>query len=363
MVQHTNRPHIVFYDTRTDAANLQSLSFYLNGFMENQDRLGYTFEIKRAIPNLLNLTNAQRQSLAIGFFRYALNGEQLYFCIDRTDSNYSIHPPDLAMFSAVDIVFKGNYHAENIRSKIADNTIHKKIIPISHSFPVALTQANRYAFNTLPLQADWSIKRAKNRLKYLIQPSQPKLDAFCSQRYLPRDMDVFFVMRHYDQDHHSEVARFRAEIMFGLKALQKRNIETGLVSRSALPAKWKDLHFPMLDMSDYLSRLTRAKVTIYIRGPHDCISSKFGQYLALGKPIVGQTLKNCRKELMANPYFDQQFVHHTPEGIVAAVHALLNDAERMEVWGKSNANVFDRTLNPLSAVGYMLREINKRLGA
>ncbi len=361
MVQHADRPHIVFYDTRTDAANLQSLSFYLNGFMENQDRLGYTFEIKRSIPNLLCLTKAQSQSLAIGFFRYALNRKQLFFCIDRTDSNYSIHAPDLAKFSAVDIVFKGNYHAENIRSKISDNTIREKILPVSHSFPIALTQANRYAFNTLPVQPDWSIKKAKNRLRYLIQPTQPILDAFCNQRYLPRDLDVFFVMVHYDQDHHSEAARFRAEIMLGLKALKGRNIETGLVSRSALPAKWRDLHSPKLDMSDYFSRLTRAKVTIYVRGPHDCISSKFSQYLALGKPIVGQTLKNCRKELMTNPYFDQQFVYHAPECIVMAVDALLNDAEKMEVWGKSNANVFDRTLKPRAAVDYMLKEISKRM--
>ncbi len=361
MTRLGDRPQITFYDTRTDAANLKSLSFYLNGFMENQDALRYTFQIQRAIPETLGLTKAQSKSLAIGFFRYASNGEQLFFCIDRTDSNYSISPPDLAALSAVDIVFKANYHPENIHSKISDHSVRDRLVPVSHSFPIALTQANRYVFNTLPAQTDWSIKNARNRLRYLIRPTEPNLDVFCRQRHVPSDLDVFFVAAYYHQAHHAEVSRFRAEVMLGLKTLRGRKIETGLVSDSALPSQWSALHVSRFDISDYFSRLQRSKVAIYVRGPHDGISSKFGELLALGKPIVGQALANCRKELMSNPYFDQQFAHRTPESIVAAVDALLNDADTMEAWGNSNAIVFDRSLRPRAAVDHMLGEITARL--
>ena len=361
MARPGDRPQITFYDTRPDAANLKSLSFYLNGFAENQNRLGYTFEIEHAIPNTLGLTKAQSESLAIGFFRYASNAEQLFFCIDRADSNYSIIEPDLAMLAAVDIVFKANYHPENIRSKISDDSIRERLVPISHSFPIALTHTNRFAFKISPTRPDWSIKNARNRLRYLIRPTEPNLDVFCGQRDLPDELDVFFISAYYHQAHHAETSRFRAEVVRGLRALRGRKIEAGLVSDSALPSEWSDLRAPRLDISDYFSKLQRSKVAIYVRGPHDGISSKFGQLLALGKPIVGQTLENCRRELMSNPYFDQQFIHRTPESIVAATDALLNDAETMEAWGKSNAMVFDRTLKPRAAVDQMLSEITKRL--
>ncbi len=355
-------PEITFYDTRADAANLKSLSFYLNGFMENQDELRYKFAIKHAIPETLGLTKVQRESLAMGFFRYASNDQQLFFCIDRSDSNYSISAPDLEILSAVDIVFKANHHPQHIRSKISDNSIRDRLVPISHSFPIALSRANRYAFNAvLPTRTDWSIKKVRNRLRYLIRPTEPNLDVFCRKRRLPNDTDVFFVAAYYHQSHHAEVSRFRAEVMLGLKALRGRKIETGLVSDSALPSRWSELHVPRIDISDYFSRLQRSKVAIYVRGPHDGISSKFGQLLALGKPIVGQTLENCRNELMCNPYFGQQFAHHNPESLVAAVDDLLNDAEKMEAWGTSNAAVFDRSLTPRAAVDQMLLEITERL--
>jgi hypothetical protein len=331
--------------------------------MENQDRLGYSFEVARAMPETLGLTAAQRESLASGFFRYVANGEQLFFCIDRADSNYSISAPDLTTLAAVDIVFKANYHPENICSKIADDSLRARLIPISHSFPIALTRPDRYALNTLPTRTDWSLEKARSRLRYLMRPSEPNLEEFCKRRHVSGDLDVFFVAAYYPQAHHADTSRFRAEIVRGLKALRGRKIETGLVSDAALPPQWSDLQVPRLDISDYFSKLQRSKVAIYVRGPHDCISSKFGQLLALGKPIVGQALENCRRELMPNPYFDQQFVHRTPEGIVAAVDALLNDVEAMEAWGKSNARVFDRTLKPRAAVDHMLSEIAKRLPA
>jgi hypothetical protein len=363
MTRHGGRPRISFYDTRVDAANLKSLSFYLNGFMENQDRLGYTFEIERSVPTGLGLTRAQSQTLAVGYFRYALNGEELYFCIDRHDNNFAVIAPDLAALSAVDIVFKANYHAEHIRSMIADEPTRDKFVPVSHSFPIAIAHAGRYAFAALPARIDWSIERARNRVRYLTWPKEPELDRLCNERHFPSDLDVFFVMAYYAQDRHSQASRFRAEIMLGLKSLRGRKIETGLVTDAALPARWKDLRFPRLAASDYFSRLRRARVAIYVRGPHDGISSKFGQYLALGKPIIGQPLENCREDLMSLPYFDEQFVHETPESIVAGVDDLLNDTERLEVWGKSNAAVFDRTLKPRAAVDHMLGEIRRRLDA
>ncbi len=363
MTLHHDRPRISFYDTCTDAANLKSLSFYLNGFMENQDRLGYSFEIKHSMPNVLGLSRAQSESFAVGFFQYALNDQEVYFCIDRHDSNYSVFAPDLTMLSGVDIVFKANYNADHIRSMIPDESIRDKFVPVSHSFPVALTQAGRYAFNTLPARSGWSTGKARNRLRYLVLPKEPDIDEFCKQRHLPRDLDVFFVMAYYAQDHHSEASRIRGEIMLGLKSLRGRNIETGLVTDGALPARWEGLRFPRLAASDYFSRLRRSKVAIYVRGPHDGISTKFAQYLALGRPVVGQLLANCREELMSNPYFDQQFIHETPEAVVAGVDALLSDADKMEAWGESNANVFDRSLTPRAAVDRMLSEISARLDA
>jgi hypothetical protein len=162
------------------------------------------------------------------------------------------------------------------------------------------------------------------------------------------------VMLYYDQSHHREQSRFRTQVMRALAERRHLKTSVGFVSRNPLPRDAADLKHPRLDMWTYLEQLARSKVAIYVRGPHDGISSKFGQLMALGKPIVGQSLANNRERLYGFPSIERQFAFDEPEALVARVDDLLQQPEELDRLARSNATIFDRYLNPKAIVTELL---------
>jgi hypothetical protein len=131
----------------------------------------------------------------------------------------------------------------------------------------------------------------------------------------------------------------------------------GFVSNKVLPENVTDLQRARLGMKEYLTQLARSKVAIYVRGPHDGISSKFGQYMAMAKPIVGQTLANNRERLYNFPNFNRQFGYDDPEQIAKRVIELLERPDEMNQLARSNATTYDRYLHPENVVSEILEHL------
>ena len=107
-----------------------------------------------------------------------------------------------------------------------------------------------------------------------------------------KDLDIFFVVTFYNQEKHSAYNEFRYQIMKEIR--EDRNIRSvvGVVSHEKLPSKYAEFQVEPYSLREYLSRIAKARVAIYVRGLHDCLSFKFGQLLSLGMPIVGQRIRN-----------------------------------------------------------------------
>ena len=125
-----------------------------------------------------------------------------------------------------------------------------------------------------------------------------------------------------------------------------------------VPGKYAEYQLKPFSLKNYLGCLARSKTAIYVRGLHNCLSFKFGQLLSLGMPIVGQTIKNNRDNIMSNKYFNEQFAYNNPKEIAQEIAKLLINPVKQKELSISNANIFDAKFSPRVIVSDILRQIN-----
>ena len=130
-----------------------------------------------------------------------------------------------------------------------------------------------------------------------------------------------------------------------------------MFSAEKLPPPYKDYQVERSSRVVYLRNLARSRVLIYVRGPHDSLSFKFGEMMALGRPIVGQKLRHNRDTLYRHPYFDEQFAYEDPQEIVDKVVELLANPAKMEAIARSNEEVFESTLTPAAGIANILNAL------
>ncbi len=337
--------------TYYDLDRIDRTSFYLTGFLRNQKKYGYKFVVKRSAPSFLQAPSVAGEWLkflfAVGLFACRLGGEEFYFCIDRSDhsTNKMNEGFLLPLLRKVKYYFKVNYNREAIDADPSLLEFRNKIIPIAPSFPIRMPSVLPFLPRVIPSrEMSWTVKKAKERLRHLTQI--PSLEDYRRWRQIKPDIDVFFVLYHYWQPHHSELSEFRYRIMRELNKRRDINAVIGFVSDGKLPEKYASLRHEPYGTRDYLLRLARSKVAIYVRGPHDGISSKFGQLLALGKPIIGQSIRNNKELLYGNEHFDKQFIYDDPREIVEQVDGLLQQPGNLALLADSNARTFDTQLAP-----------------
>jgi hypothetical protein len=334
---------IIFYDF--DNVEIFRISNYINGFFLNQKKYSYRFSVKRSTPPILknNSTKGEwRRFLnAIGIFEVRQRGKNFFFCIDRRDhsTNYMNEGYQLPLIRKVKYYFKKNYNKEAIYNDPDLYSFRKKIYPAGPSFPIKINNIlpflPRTIFNKLAL---------KDRLRLIYKI--PHLEAFRRMRQIKPDLDIFFVMRYYLDPIQREQNEFRYEIMREFENCNFKNIVIGFVNERKLPSKFERLHKKPYKMTEYLHNLARSKVCIYTRGPHNGISSKFGQFLALGKPIVGESIFNNKEQLYREKYFDEQFAYDSPKEIAQHVKMLLTSRDKLTQLGNANAQTFDTRFTP-----------------
>lgn len=339
---------ITFYDL----ASLDYSSFFLTGFLQNRKDFGYKLVISRKIPSGLHGVSMDNEWAKILFsiclFKVELSNREFYFCIDTRDSckagkneGLGYHMP---MLMKVAYYFKVNYRDDAIQSDSNLKAHASKIIPIGPFFPVKLPFLLRF----LP-----RIKQLKN---LLILPS---LEEIRSLRNVEKDLDIFFVVRFWSGNRHYDDNELRYQIMKEIKNFQSVVSIVGFVADAdgELPKGFAEFRCKRYSLSDYLRNLARAKVALYVRGLHECLSFKLGQFLALGMPIMGQTISNNKKLLYSNEQFASQFAFDDPKQIVQEAVKLLSEPERMRILACANARTFDEKFTPQAVTAGMLKLI------
>ena len=348
---------IVYYD----CGEITAISFYINGFLSNQKRLNYKFIIKRDKPNFLK--QAPRDGewskfvLRLGFFEFKHGDNSFFFCIDRSDhsSNYMNEGYIIPVLEEVKYYFKTNYNANSIDNDILIKKFKDKIIPIGPSFPLHIDNMIKFMPRIIPgSNNNWTFKESKERLNLMFR--NPRLNYLRRLRNTESDLNVFFVMPYYPM--HKVLNEFRFEVMKALQATVKTRVIVGFAPTQKLPDNHQYFVQPAVyEMRDYFRHLARSKVAIYVRGPHDGISSKLGQLLAMGKPIIGQTISNNKELYYQNPFFKEQFAYDDPEEIAGNVNELLKNPEKAALYAKANANTFDTKFSPEITVSNFIERL------
>ena len=347
---------IIYYD----CGEITAISFYINGFLSNQQRFNYKFIIKRDKPDFLKQVPRNVEwgkfVLRLGFFEFKHGNTSFFFCIDRSDhsSNYMNEGYIIPVLETVRYYFKTNYNANAIDSDILIKKFKDKIIPIGPSFPLHIDNMIKFMPRIIPgSNNNWTFKESKERLNLMFR--NPRLNYLRRLRNTQTDLSVFFVMPFYPM--HKILNEFRFEVMKALQATVKTKVIVGFAPTQKLPDNHHYFVQPVYEMRDYFRHLARSKVAIYVRGPHDGISSKLGQLLALGKPIIGQTISNNKELYYQNPFFKEQFAYDDPEEIAGNVHELLKNPEKAALYANANANTFDTKFSPEITVSRFIERL------
>ena len=347
---------IIYYD----CGEVTAISFYINGFLSNQRIYNYRFLIKRDKPFFFKLPSQTGEwdkfVFRLGLFEFKNGTNDFFFCIDRSDhsSNYMNEGFIIPILEIVKYYFKTNYNAGAIDNDPGIMKFKEKIIPIGPSFPLHIDNMIRFMPRIIPgKNNNWTFKESKERLNLMFR--NPKLSYLKHLRKTDTDLNVFFVMPYYPT--HKKLNEFRFEIMKALQKIVKTDLIVGFAPTQKLPGNHEYFVQPVYEMRDYFRHLARSKVAIYVRGPHDGISSKLGQLLALGKPIIGQTIQNNKELYYQNQLFKEQFAYDDPEEIAWHVQELLQDPEKALSFAEANAKTFDTKFSPEITVSKIIERI------
>lgn len=352
---------IIYYDF----ADIRYSSFFLNGLFENQRQFGYKMAISKSPPKMLkadNMVEKQWRQLlfSICLFNVKLGSDEFSFCIDtrdgcRTGQNYGMgyHIP---LLEKVRYYFKINYNDMEINNDPLLRRWREKIIAAYPFFPVKTQDMIRFLPRPVPSAVmAWNLKDARFRLRVI--KNLLSLNQITQLRNVNRDIDIFFVVGYYNNPAHREHIEFRYQVIKEIRKYPKLVSVTGFAFDGTIPTKFSPFRCGRYTLPNYLTNLARAKVAIYVRGLHNCLSFKLGQFLALGKPIVGQKIINNEKLLYTNNCFKEQFAFDEPKELVAGAVDLLGRPEKLESLSAQNAKTFDTHFTPTAVTAEMLKQI------
>ncbi len=347
---------IVFYDFN----NINHSSFFLDGLLKNQSAYNYKLVVSKQTPEFLLGTALDREwqkhLFAISVFKADFGDGEFFFCIDTLDSALREAGYNIPLLNLVKFYFKANYNATAIKSDSVLHDLAHKIYPTTPFCPLRFANLWKL-FPRISANPDtgWTYQNAKTRIKRL--PTLQKTDRLRSLRSAPKKLDVLFVMEYYANLLHKEVKDMRFQIVSALANNPQISAVAGLTCIEGLPEELAHLRIERFNQKTYFELLASSKLAIYVRGPHDCLSFKLAEYLALGKPIVGQKIFNNTQTLNGFPHFTEQFAYEDANSILAQIENLLQQPEKLDELARSNAEVFDAYLTPKIAVSKILDQI------
>ena len=252
--------------------------------------------------------------------------------------------------------FKVNYSRDAVDAVPDLSSYAGRILPAAPFFPVA-THAMRLRLPRLtPYPAAmWGPRDVLLRFKGNVR--MRPLQQITDLRKSRKTHDVFLMSAYYPEPIHAPWMEFRYETMRAIRQLKGVRGVCGFVGRSRLPGRFADLQIQKLPFARYMSTLAAAKVAVYVRGLHDCISFKFSEFLALGLPIAGQSVANDVEVVDRSERLAHQLRFDTPAEIAARIAQLLaHDEERAEL-AAENMRLFDAHLRPEVVTGRMIEQL------
>ena len=347
---------IIYYD----CGEVTDVSFYINGFLSNQNKYNYKLTVKREKPYFLKHFSPGEEwykfVFRLGLFEFKNGNNNFFFCTDWCDhsSNYMNEGYLIPVLEIVKYYFKANYNSIAIDDDPEIKKYRDKIIPIGLSFPLQIENMIKFMPRIFPgKNNNWTFKESKERINLMFR--KPRLSYLRGLRNTETDLNIFFVMPYYPNQ--IKLNEYRFEVMKALQKHVKTDLIIGFAPTQKLPENHQYFEQPVYEMRTYFRNLARSKVAIYVRGPHDGLSSKLGQLLALGKPIIGQTIHNNKELYYQNPFFNEQFAYDEPEDIAKQVQELLQHPEKAASLAEANANTFDTKFSPEVTVSKIIEKL------
>lgn len=351
-----------------DFSNFGFASCSLHGFIELAPERNYEFAVVHQLPPELRNRGLEVKWLANPYlrhdlYRYDADDDSFLFCLDTVNLNGAQTVDGQNGFSELLLqkcryYVKHNYNEQVIANHPVLSQYASKIIPLAISWPLATPQRWRFLPYLNPTgPSRWPLNRVRQRIRQLTK--LPSLEDFRKHRQATRDVDVFFVSRHYSGRHHEEMNYERLAIVEELHRRPELDIVAGFAKseQRELPGRFAKYSIPVMEFSDYLAQLARSRIGLYVRGNHGCLSSKFGQQMALGKAIVGQTILNDRENMYAYANFAQQFAYDDPRELVQRILDLVHDPQEIERLETGNIETFESHLVPKQVMATVLDQM------
>ena len=357
---------ITFYDF----AYLYWSSFYLTGFFQNQSRHNYRLSISRDLSEKLRsaVMDPEWHHLVpyMCVFRWSFSGKEITFCIDTHDLNKAdpvnrVGGYHLPLLEQVDYYFKVNFNRQMIEADPYLKTRSDKIFPANQFISIRTPFLLPLLPRLIPsLAAKWS--RADARTRFRDIKNHMSVKEIMSFRDTSKEFDVFCVISYRGGHQHRCALTERFEVLQELSKRRHINALAGFASDKDIPSEYARYQVKRYSYRQYVNSLARARVVIYVRGLHDCLSQKFPLYLALGIPVVGHRLTNNSSELYRDAHLHEQFAFNDPKEIVDNVERLLATPDKLRRLSKLNTTIFDRDFTPSSTTSQILEQIQATSG-
>jgi hypothetical protein len=354
--------------TYYDFCNLQYAGFYLNGFQENVEQRGYRFVVSHEKPSEITTINLKETYLTQYLnlhllFRYE-GDESFLFAIDTSDLNgdASLGVDFYPLLDICRYYFKVNYNKEAIEKNPVLAPYQDKILPVPIVFPVAVSQPWRFLPKVSSLNGSmWPRKAISQRFKSLRHI--PSLADYRRMRAVPKDYDVFFIAlirSEVGRPYNIELNNHRKAIVEGLNKYSRYNILARYIDVDGDAKGLGSYVIPRMKLSEYLNLMSRSRIGIYVRGFFGCLSFKFGELMALGSPVVGESILNNREMMYGFNYFQDQFAYDEPEEIVERIIYLLEHPALIDEYHRANTETFENHLSPRPVVSAILDQLESR---
>ena len=350
--------------TYFDLASEYYMAYPLDGLLMGADGRGWKFRIAKKPPSILCDIDLPRKDterlFALGIFQVSSGTCTKWFCIDAHDNSApeGYFGPVLEKFEHY---FKLNYDPSVFVKDPELARFKAKIHPLGCTFAIRPARPWLFLPRLTPCKAyGWNWFSIKRRLRSLQR--NPSLQWYRDLRLRRPDKDVFLVRRYYHESGHFQSNLNCLRIFESVKKMSSVSGYMGFTAKSgAMPEDFRKYALgPDRLMRDHLFLLARSRVCIYMPGTYNCLSFKFGQYLALGKPIVGLKLPFWPVPEMDEDdkkLLEEQFCCTEPEQIAAKVLELLRDTKRLDFLKANNIRIFERYFSPQSVARGILNRV------
>jgi hypothetical protein len=265
----------------------------------------------RALPGVLSPMSQHYRGFSVAIMRVRPHGHNKWVTIayDPRDESGNYDQKTLCM---VDLYFKCNYNKRTVPRMAPD--LAAKIVPGGAYVPVQPFRSKWSYFLQWPKVAispltrghlkgpsnDWRRAKARQALQRVrdilrsycyVNETCLALEAYETPRAIVGNR-VFFAARAWSEPVHRELVERRVQLLRAAKRIAGPDFEGGFRPFPFAQANYPDLLYRDLSHADFVNLLATSEIIIHTLGCHDCFAWRFGEALAVGRPLLSESLAN-----------------------------------------------------------------------